>query len=437
MRRWFRSALLRSALPRGLYGRAALIVLMPIILIQLLVSVAFVQRHIEGVTWQMTGGVVQELDLLRDLYREGGMDVAGTHAAGLGLVLDLTKTAPLVDRIARWDVQGRNIAHIFHLRRPDLRSVDLMSDPEHVQVWLDWDSGIMRVKVERARVSASNPYQLLFLMLFAGVFIGMVAMYFLRLQLSPIARLSRAAEAFGKGQIVPYRPMGAVEVRAAGAAFLEMRNRIERQREQRTLLLSGISHDLRTPLTRMKLGLEMLDVHEAADLKRDVLEMERMIDEFLAFARGGATEAPRQTDPAALLEDVVRRAARSGIEVFLLPGEEVRPVMMRPDAVSRALENLINNAARYGDRAEASLLVTPKTLRFVIEDDGPGIPADQREEAMRPFTRLDPSRDPNEGGGVGLGLAIVSDIARSHGGHLRLSDSERLGGLKAELIISR
>lgn len=432
MKQW-----LLKTLPRGLYGRAALIVLLPIALIQLFVSVAFIQRHFEGVTWQMTDGVVLELELLRDTSAQEGFARAQTLASALDLQLALTARMPPESRISSLDIQGRNIAHAFGLRLGTLNRVDTVSDPARVLLWVAWDSSVVQVSMPRARVSATNPNQLLILMLLAGALVSVVAMFFLRRQLSPIAHLARAAEALGKGQIIPYRPRGAFEVRAAGAAFLEMRNRIERQMEQRTLLLSGISHDLRTPLTRMKLTLAMLDDAEATDLGQDVTEMERMIEEFLTFARGGATEAPEPTDPYALLETVVQRAARSGIAVSL--GETTRPgpIVMRPAAITRALENLINNAARYADTARASLGVSARSVRFIIEDDGPGIPADRRDEAMRPFTRLDPARNPNVGGGVGLGLSIVADLAHAHGGQLRLSQSEALGGLKAELIISR
>ena len=432
MRNWF-----ASTLPRGLYGRAALIVLLPIVLIQMLVSVAFIQRHFEAVTWQMTDGVALEIDLVVRHIDEQGLPKAKELAQSLDLSLQINVLEPPLDLVSTWDIQGRNIAFAFRQRLQNASTIDLLTEPGRVRLWLSGQTPPLMVEMDRARVSASDPNQLLFLMALAGVFLGLLAMFFLRRQLSPIAHLAQAAESFGKGQIIPFRPRGALEVRAAGAAFLEMRNRIERQREQRTLLLSGISHDLRTPLTRLRLGLAILDDKDTSDLVQDVTEMERMLEEFLAFARGGATEAPQPTDPLALLETVVHRAARSGIEVTLLPSESTAPVMMRRDAITRAIENLINNAARYGDKAEASLISSSRGLRFVIEDDGPGIPPDQREEAMRPFTRLDPARDPNTGGGVGLGLAIVADLARSHGGQLRLSESARLGGLKAELIISR
>jgi two-component system osmolarity sensor histidine kinase EnvZ len=275
-------------------------------------------------------------------------------------------------------------------------------------------------------------------MVAASAFMTAVAFVFLRNQLVPITRLAAAAEAFGKGQTLPYRPRGAREVRAAGAAFLDMRARIERQIEQRTRLLSGVSHDLRTPLTRLKLGLAFLpEDDDTAALKRDVQDMERLVDEFLAFVRDEAGEEPVPTDPAVLVAQAVDNAGRMGLDVVLARSEGEGLVPLRPQAVMRALENLIMNAGRHGSKAEVSLALTDRVCRITVEDDGPGIPKERREEAMQPFARLDVARDPNQGGGVGLGLAITADVARAHGGALRLGDSERLGGLKAELILAR
>jgi len=265
-----------------------------------------------------------------------------------------------------------------------------------------------------------------------------VAFLFLRNQLVPITRLAAAAEAFGKGQTLPYRPRGATEVRAAGAAFLDMRARIERQIEQRTRMLSGVSHDLRTPLTRLKLGLAFLpEDEETLALKRDVADMERLVDEFLAFVRDEAGEEPVATDVAALVTQAVDNARRMGLMVDLGPVAAAAPVRLRPQAVMRALENLIMNAVRHGTRAMVSLSLTERACRITVEDDGPGIPKDRRDEAMQPFARLDAARDPNKGGGVGLGLAITADVARAHGGALRLGDSEVLGGLRADLVLAR
>jgi two-component system osmolarity sensor histidine kinase EnvZ len=296
----------------------------------------------------------------------------------------------------------------------------------------------MEIGFDRSRVSASNPHQLLVLMVFTGLLMTLIAFLFLRNQLRPIRRLARAAEAFGKGRVVAYKPSGATEVRSAGNAFLDMRARIERQIEQRTLLLSGVSHDLRTPLTRLKLGLAMLDEEDAAPMMRDVDDMQRLLDGFLAFVRGDATEeVAEKCDPLPFVRSVVEDARRTGQAVTLHAVEGAGVVLMRQGAVRRALENLIGNATRYGTRAEVSLAILERAVRITVEDDGPGIPRDRREEAMRPFTRLDDARNQNRGTGTGLGLAIAADIARSHGGTLRLGDSARLGGLKAELVLAR
>jgi two-component system osmolarity sensor histidine kinase EnvZ len=272
-----------------------------------------------------------------------------------------------------------------------------------------------------------------------------VAFVYLRNQLRPITRLAAAAEAFGQGRVVPYRPAGAREVRAAGQAFLEMRARIERQIEQRTLMLSGISHDLRTPLTRLRLGLSMLQEGAAepadiADMTRDVAEMEALIDAFLQFARAEAeADAPEPADPAALAARAVDNARRAGGAVTLAPPPPAAraPLPLRALAVERALGNLIANAVRYGERAEVSISAEGERLRLTVEDDGPGIPEPSRAEALRPFSRLDAARNQDRGTGVGLGLAIASEIARAHGGRLELSDSARLGGLRAELVLPR
>jgi two-component system osmolarity sensor histidine kinase EnvZ len=285
-------------------------------------------------------------------------------------------------------------------------------------------------------MSATNPHQLLVLMIFTSLLMTVIAFVFLRNQLRPITQLAAASEDFGKGRTVPYRPRGAREVRAAGRAFLDMRARIERQIEQRTLMLSGVSHDLRTPLTRLHLGLSLMpEDPEVTALQDDVRQMQRMVDEFLAFVRGDAMEGSQATDAVALVQGIVEKVGQ-GVRLVGVEGR-IEPVEMRPQAVARAVENLIANGQRYGRTVETRLEFRDHTLRITVEDDGPGIPEGQRDEAMRPFTRLGTARDPNQGGGVGLGLSIASDIALSHGGSLRLSQSARLGGLRADLEIAR
>mgnify|MGYP003607970855 CR=1 FL=1 len=435
---------IKSFFPRSLFGRAALILVVPIVMIQLVVSLIFIQRHFEGVTRQMTRSVLIEINYLLDVAAQTSGPIAQSKVAELAASLQIgigppDANFPAQDRRSYWDWSGREVIATLRQGLPGIAAVDL-SDPENaVRILLPQAKGDLMVTVARERVSASNPHQLLVIMMAASILLTVISYIFLRNQLSPITRLALAAEAFGKGRNVPYRLRGATEVRAAGAAFLDMRARIERQIEQRTLLLSGVSHDLRTPLTRLKLGLAFLpEDEETAALKADVVQMERLVNEFLAFTRGDAMEEPQPCDPAALVRHVIENARRAGQEVRAGDIEVARmPIRIRPQAIERALDNLIGNAVRFGSFAEVSLELTDRVARIVVEDDGPGIPAEQREEAVVPFIRLDEARDPNRGGGVGLGLSIAADIARSHGGALRLGQSKKYGGLRAELTLAR
>jgi two-component system, OmpR family, osmolarity sensor histidine kinase EnvZ len=424
--------------PRGLFGRAALILIVPVIAIQLVVSTAFIQRHYEDVTRQMVQGLQGQLNLI--LARQVVNPAEAMRlASDLGMDLAQVGQDGLPDGDARlwWDISARFVIAGLREFVPGVRAVDLASNRREVRLWADTASGPVFLTIQRSRVSASNPHQLLVLMIATSVLMTLVAFIFLRNQLRPIARLARAAEAFGKGQTLDYRPRGAQEIRAAGTAFLDMKNRIERQIEQRTLMLSGVSHDLRTPLTRLRLGLSMLPEDEDVQaLTRDVADMERMVDEFLAFARGDAMEEPMPTDLHDLARRAVADAQRVGQGVVLAPGSGEGSMILRPMAIRRALDNLIGNAARHAGKVSVSVALTERSARLIVEDDGPGIPKDRRDEALQPFTRLDAARDPNKGGGAGLGLTIAMDVARSHGGTLRLGDSD-LGGLKAEIVLAR
>ena len=437
---------LKPLLPRSLFGRAALILVVPVIGVQLAVSVVFIQRHFEDVTQQMTNGVIVEVQsVMRAIAAADDLAQAqqrgGNVAQGLQLQIVLpvnAADAPPTNRRPALDLSGRAVVATLQAGLPALTVVDLASNTRLVQLFLTTPQGLARISVPRNRMSPTNSHQLLVWMVFTAALMTFIAYIFLRNQLTPITRLARAAEAFGKGQTVVYRPRGATEVRAAGNAFLDMRARIERQIESRTLLLSGVSHDLRTPLTRLKLGLSFLpEDDETEALRRDVADMERLVDEFLAFVRGDAMEEAEVVDPRALVRLAVENAVRAGQAVVLGVVDGPDAMRLRPQAVMRALENLIGNAVRYGSHAMVSLTMTDRAVRLVVEDDGPGIPREDREEAMVPFKRLDAARDPNNGGGVGLGLAIAGDIARSHGGALRLGESEAMGGLRAELTLAR
>ncbi|MFY9209512.1 MAG: ATP-binding protein [Aestuariivita sp.] len=431
---------LKNYLPRGLYGRAALILILPVVFLQLVVSIAFIQRHFEDVTTQMTQTVLRELDLVL-----GATQTAASRDEALAQMAPFTETLelkvkfedPPAEDLIRWyDFSGRVVIRTMRDDEPAISAV-LLPDNDRVEVFANTPLGPLSIAFERWRVSASNPHQLLVTMVFFGALMTVIAYIYLRNQLRPITRLADAAQAFGRGRNVPYNPRGALEVRTAGHAFLDMRARIERQIEQRTMMLSGVSHDLRTPLTRLKLGLSLLDEADAEPLLRDVDDMQRLLDEFLNFAKGAAEGEPELVDPGELLRGVVEDARRAGKAVSLHVVEGEGDVTLRVVPIRRALENLIGNAVRYGKHAEVSMAMTEKSLRFRVEDDGPGIAEDKRSEAVKPFARLDPARNQNQGSGVGLGLAIASDIARAHGGVLRLGHSDRLGGLQADIVIAR
>jgi two-component system osmolarity sensor histidine kinase EnvZ len=434
---------LKHYMPRSLYGRAALILILPVVVVQLVVSVAFIQRHLEDVTTQMSLTVVRELDLIAD-QTEFAPDQQ-TMLAQLAPFLEALQIevrfvdpadVPTQDDIRWFDFSARIVIATFRETIPQTL-VGLFPDNRQVVVYFKSDLGPVKVSFGRRRVTAAAPHQLIVTMVFFGFLMTVISFLYMRNQLRPINRLANAAQAFGRGRNVSYWPSGATEVRAAGSAFLDMRARIERHIEQRTMMLSGVSHDLRTPLTRLKLGLAMIDEEDAGPLLGDVSEMERMLDAFLEFSRDATEGEAEPVDPQDLIRRIVQDAVRSGKPVVQgkMIGDGV--VMMRPTAIRRAVENLLGNAIRYGHKAEVSVVLTDKSMRIRVEDDGPGIPADLRGEAVKPFSRLDPARNQNQGGSVGLGLAIVADIARGHGGTLRLGVSERLGGLQADIIIAR
>ena len=442
---------LKRFMPRGLYGRAALILFLPVVVVTLVVTVMFLQRHFEDVTRQMTSGMAHEIALVAErIDAAPDIHAARVSAERVTGPLELTLTlpaegAPQGERRVFYDLSGRVVIAELHARVPEVRSVDLSSRRE-VLVTLGGRWGDYQLSFSRLRVSASNPHQLLVLMTGTSLLMTAIATIFLRNQLRPIRRLARAAEEYGKGRIIPYRPAGAVEIRSAGTAFLEMRGRIERQNEQRSLMLSGVSHDLRTPLTRLRLGLSMLspddppEKDEITALEGDVAAMSAMVDAFLDLARDSAQDGPpAPVDALEFVEGIVADAQRGGQKVVLhsRPDEPQGLATFRPDSLRRAIENLIGNAVRYGEHAEVEAALGPGWFRISVEDDGPGIPADRRGEALKPFTRLDPARNQNRGQGVGLGLSIAADIARAHGGQLRLGDGQRLGGLRAEIVIPR
>ena len=436
---------LKSLLPRGLYGRTALILVVPIVTIQIVLSIVFIQRHFDRVTQQLTGAVVLELRYILgriDAAPELGDALAELDPLTRALRLELAPApgpVPPADLRRVHDLAGVVLLSTLREDLPGYLAADLQTDTRQVVIWTDTAHGVVQASLNRNRMSPSNPHQLLVIVLLATIVMTFISFLFLRNQVRPIRRLARAAEAFGKGQSLRYYPSGASEVRAAGRAFLDMRDRIERQIEQRTLMLSGVSHDMRTPLTRMRLTLSMMEPGEdVAALEADIAELETLLGSFLDFARAHSVVEVEAVDPVAMVREVVeaRREAQPRV-TFDCQEAPVAPMALRPLLVVRALENLIGNALRYGASAHVSLTQSDTELTITVEDRGPGIPPERREEAKRPFVRLDSARNQNLGGGVGLGLAIAEDAMHQHGGRLELDNSPALGGLRARLILPR
>jgi two-component system osmolarity sensor histidine kinase EnvZ len=431
---------LRQIVPRSLLGRSLLIIVTPLILLQVVSAWAFYERHWDNVTKRLANSVAGDIAAVIALSEQAGAEGRDEllRTAGEAMSLDFAlepgerlaaAPPPASDRLI-----DRMLARALNERvgRPYL--MDTLSFRSQVELKIQLDDGILHVVVPLNRLFSSTSYVFILYMVGTSLVLFAVATVFMRNQVRPLRRLAAAADLFGKGQDVPdFKPQGATEVRLAAAAFNRMRARIQRQITQRTEMLAGVSHDLRTPLTRMKLQLVMLrETPEIDELKGDVAEMERMVEGYLAFARGEGTEKPAETDLGLLLRDVVGDARRAGTAVDLHV-EDRLVALVRPNALRRCLSNLVSNAARFASQVWIRAGQVGDMIEITVDDDGPGIPSDAREDVFKPFFRLEGSRNPMTGG-TGLGLTIARDVIRSHGGDLVLLDAPT-GGLRARLSL--
>jgi len=428
----------KALLPRSLFGRSLLIIVTPLILLQVVAAYVFYERHWGTVSRHLAIGLAGDIaavSRLVEAYPDGEdrTFILGVARVAMNLDIAIEPGARLrVDRERRHRYPELIDALSAQLGRRFV--VDDESLAREVAISVQTDDGVMRVIASRKRLFSSTTYVFILWMVGTSVVLLAIAIFFLRKQIRPIRRLAEAADSFGKGRRVDdFKPEGAREVRQAATAFLHMRERIRRQILQRTEMLAGVSHDLKTPLTRMKLQFAMLgDGDEIASLKDDVAEMEKMIGAYLDFARGEGGEAATPTDLAGVIEAAAAGGRRKGGAVAVdcraaSPGALTVPV--RPGAIKRCFTNLIDNALRHGSRVEITARRLDGAVEITIDDDGPGIPESAREAAFRPFHRLDVSRNP-ETGGVGLGLTIARDVVRGHGGDITLGQSP-LGGLRA------
>jgi two-component system osmolarity sensor histidine kinase EnvZ len=432
---------LKAMMPKGLYARALLIIIVPMVILQSVVAFVFMERHWNLVTHHLSSAVVADIAALVEVYKVYPQE--RDHARlkkiaqdRLGLVVDFLPISEMPPPGPKPFFSLLDQALSVELRKQIGRPfwIDTVGRSALVEIRIQLDNAVLRVFARRSAAYASNSEIFLLWMVGTSLVLLTVAILFLRNQIRPILRLADAAESFGKGRDAPnFRPRGAREVRRAAQAFIEMKQRIERAIEQRTAMLAGVSHDLRTVLTRFKLELALLgDSPEAEALKKDVDEMGRMLEAYLAFARGDTGEQAEPTNMAAFLEelklDAERNDHRSSVSFHGYP-----IVTVKAAAFKRCLANLVSNAARFANSIAITGHRDHRWLTVTIDDDGPGIPTSMREEVFKPFLRLDDARNQDEGG-TGLGLAIARDIARSHGGDISLGESP-LGGLRATVRV--
>ena len=428
---------LKAVMPRGLLGRSLLIVLIPLVVVQAVALQLFYGTHMSIVSRRLSAAIAGEVAIIADAL-ERAPEYQDRVLAGAFERLELRMRLvpgtlePAHERPPQLEVLERSLVTALEekLRRPV--ALDWQSDPASVVLRTAIPGGLLEVDVPRKRLFAGTLSLFVAWLVGSSLLLFGIAALFLRNQVRSIRRLARSMDAFGRGHdSAPLRPSGATEVRQAASAFNVMQERVRRFLAQRTRMLAGVSHDLRTPLTRMRLALAMMKVDDAnrqdlADLTADLEEMERMIAGYLAFARGVGEEKAEPTELAPLLDDVARHARRAGAEVTLQRPDDLA-LMLRADAFRRAITNLVDNARRHARRVAIAAQAQPGAVCVTVDDDGPGIPPDRRADAFRPF-------EAGTGGGTGLGLTIALDVIRAHGGDIALEDSP-LGGLRVRVTV--
>ena len=427
----------KKYLPKSLFGRALLIIMLPIVIMQMAVAYFFFNAHWQQVTSSLSDSVAADISVAVQLYKQNPtvnrverLDDMLRPKMELSVAWEEGDSLPNTTRDAFFSNLDKTLRRSLGNSLTDEFWFDTTRYPNHIDIRVAVDEGVLRFIAARERVFAPTGFVFIFWLITATVLLSLVSILFIRNQAKPITELADAADAFGKGQeISNYKPSGASEVRLAGQSFLKMRGRIRRHIEQRTTMLAGVSHDLRTPLTRLKLHLAMQDKSDENEAARqDVKDMESMLDGYLDFARGLAGEGTESIEMHVFLSELISKMSEPQAE--LIANDEVT-VDIRPQALERAVVNLLSNAQKYAKSCRVTLARNGSNVLITVEDDGPGIPEEERGDAFKAFQRLDTARNQNIEG-VGLGLSIARDIAQIHGGALRLEDSE-MGGLRATI----
>ena len=429
----------KDVLPKGLYSRSLLIIIIPVVVLQGILTFVFLERHWQLVTRKLSSAVASEIATFIDVVPSLGLnkvielserfyDAEVNYIPNKKLINNPPKPINLVENTLSKEL-SKNMNNSFW--------VDAHTYEKRVIVQIEKKEGIYEFIIPRRNVYATNSHIFLVWMVISSLLLVSVAVIFMRQQIKPIEKLSKAAQQFGLGKKMEnFKPSGATEVRRAAEAYLKMQERIERFIEQRTLMLAGVSHDLRTPLTRLKLQIEMLsDDKTNIELLSDVNEMQKMLENYLDFAEDVTREKATKTDLKKMISEIIdSESTKSKTIEFNIKNDEPIFFECRTIAMKRCITNLLNNACSYGDRIRIALERKKDVIDISIEDNGPGIDKSDYDKAIKPFIRLDSSRNQNIPGS-GLGLSISQDITSNHGGKLIMSKSN-LGGLKVQLKFS-
>lgn len=430
--------MIKDLLPRTLLGRSVLILITPLFLVQIITTWIFFDNHWQKMANRLSFSIAGEISYIARQIEDGvplsNIDEAAAKSLELAVAYSegetITTSYGHNKDLSRESLITQSLSSALKRKLERPFTIDADADEKWVEVRVQMPSGVLVVASPERRLFSSSGYIVLLWMIGSSIILLVVAVFFMRGQIRPIRRLAIAAERFGKGRDVPFfKVEGAREVRQAARAFIDMKDRLRRQIQQRTAMLAGVSHDLRTPLTRMKLQLEMMEASDdVRDLKIDVGDMERMIEAYLQFARGEGGEQPVRTD----LNDIILRVAiaanREGEMVHFTPPKPSPSLMLRPVAFERCLTNLVSNALKYGSEAWITIQRIGDMIEIVIDDDGPGLPKEHFEDVFKPFFRGESSRS-SKTGGIGLGLPIAQDIVFAHGGQIWLDRSPQ-GGLR-------
>ena len=429
---------LKKNFPRGLFARSLIIIIAPIVLLQAILTFVFLERHWQLVTKKLSSSVVSEIGMMMDMQKNNDLIEISSNAKkfydiNLRLLTNqridnnFRRPANLVEKTLSQELQ-KNLNNKY--------SIEDIPEEKKVIINIEVENGILEFVIPRRNVYATNSHIFLVWMVISSILILSIAILFLRQQIKPIEKLAKAAESFGIGRkIKNFKPTGATEVRKAADAYIKMQERIEKFLEQRTLMLAGVSHDLRTPLTRIKLQLEMYSNQKGnTELLKDVNEMQYMLETYLDFSQTVSSEEDTEVDLKELIDNIISTSNEKSKIISLKPTNLKNiKYICKKIALKRCVINLINNAKAFGDEVLITLNESNKEITITIEDNGPGIPKKDYEKALRPFQRLDSSRNQNIAGS-GLGLSISQEIMNSIGGNIKLSKS-KLGGLKVIMAL--